>query len=304
MSNLTVPSQHRGLTIYPDNDDAEVYEITIRFSASIPDLEVSLPVNNGPTTASLKKHVRDQIPIDLRNKRIRLIHAGKALDDATPLSTTLRRISNISTRTGTPIDDDRGKGKQPVREPLLIRVYIHCSIGDVTLSDDELAAEAQLAVGIQSQAQKSGEPAKQNDDTSTVTPAPRGFDRLLNAGFTPAEILSLRQQFESIQAHTHTPDTMPSPDTMRAIEDQWLDNSGSGLTLDTAGNGSTVIDTDDSGRGALDDMIWGTTLGFFWPVGCLIWGVREEGIFSPRRKIAIVIGVVINLGLGFVRWGG
>jgi len=93
------------------------------------------------------------------------------------------------------------------------------------------------------------------------------------------------------------------------MEDQWLDNSdptGTSPSLDAAdGAGAGTGDMDaDAGRGALDDMIWGTTVGFFWPIGCLIWGVREEGIFSPRRKIAVVIGVVLNMGLGFVRWGG
>ena len=54
----------------------------------------------------------------------------------------------------------------------------------------------------------------------------------------------------------------------------------------------------------MDDMMWGTAVGFFWPVACFVWGLREDGIFSPRRKIAIVVGIILNLGLGFVRWGG
>ena len=55
-------------------------------------------------------------------------------------------------------------------------------------------------------------------------------------------------------------------------------------------------------RGALDDMLWGTAMGFFWPVGCLMWGVREEGIWSLRRRMAVVVGVILNLGLGIVRY--
>jgi len=331
MSNLSVPSRQRGPDTYPENDGAYTFEITVRFSASLPDLQVSIPSNNGPTTATVKQRIRDSLPEDLQTKRIRLIYAGKALDDATPLSTSLKRLvtrppSRVATpgpyhsgpenATTRPQGNGRDKGKQPVRDPPTqpaARVYIHCSIGDVTLSPEDLATEARLA---STQPQSAGRDAPRPDtDTSqdaaaaTTTPAPRGFDRLLTAGFSPAEVLSLRQQFLSIQAHTHTPDTMPSPSTLRSMEDQWLDNSdptGTSPSLDAAdGAGAGTGDMDaDAGRGALDDMIWGTTVGFFWPIGCLIWGVREEGIFSPRRKIAVVIGVVLNMGLGFVRWGG
>lgn len=337
MSNLTVPSKQRGLDIYPDDDSAYTFEITVRFSASLPDLQISIPSNNGPTTATLKQRIRNSLPEDLQNKRIRLIYAGKALDDATPLSTSLKRlVTRPPSRVATPGPYDSGaesdttrtqgkdkaKGKQPVRDPPAppaARVYIHCSIGDVTLSPEDLATETRLAStststatqpqSTQGQSQLQDRDTSQHATTTSTTPAPRGFDRLLTAGFSPAEILALRQQFLSIQAHTHTPDTMPSPSALRTLEDQWLDNSNTtSLSLDAAdgaGAGAGDADADaDAGRGALDDMIWGTTVGFFWPVGCLVWGVREEGIFSPRRKIAVVIGVVLNLGLGFVRWGG
>jgi len=327
MSNLTVPSKHQGHDISPSNDGTNTYEITIRFSASLPDLRVSIPAEDGPTTATLKQRIRSFLPDDLTDKRIRLIHAGKALDDATPLSTSLKRlVSRPPSRIATPTPYEPGaesdaarsranaKGKQPIRDPPTPRIYIHCSIGDVTLTAEDLASETLLAAPQPRQAQGQIQTQEQdtshqhgNDHTATTTPHPLGFDRLASAGFTPPEILSLRQQFLAIHAHTHTPDAMPSPNTLRALEDSWLDNSTT-LNLDstdgTPGAGAGVEMTGDEGRGALDDMIWGTTVGFFWPVGCLVWGVREAGIFSPRRKIAVVIGVVLNLGLGFVRWGG
>lgn len=314
MSNLIVPSKHRGLDIRPENDNVDTYEITVRFSASLPDLQVSIPANDGPTTATLKQRIRTSLPEDLRDKRIRLIYAGKALDDATPLSSSLKRlVSRPPSRAPTPGPYDSGaedtrsssksKGKLPIRDPPAARIYIHCSIGDVTLSPEDLANETRLAITTTQSTSPRTNAQDPSQNETTTTPAPRGFDRLTTAGFTPTEILSLRQQFMAIQAHTHTPDTMPSPTTLRALEDSWLDNSssnGASLTLDST---SGPVDTDET-RGALDDMIWGTVCGFFWPVGCLIWGVREEGIFSPRRKIAVVVGVVLNLGLGFVRWGG
>ncbi|KAK5101829.1 hypothetical protein LTS08_004288 [Lithohypha guttulata] len=317
MTHLIPPKQAvRTLDTYPNTNHS--YEVTIRFSASISDLPLSVPANNGPTTATLKQLVRASLPVDLKDKRIRLIHAGKALDDAVPLSTSLKRlVSRPPSRVATPGPYDSGadsetgdkskvKGKQAVRETTLARVYIHCSIGDVTLSPEDLEAEAALAHPTQIEKQDATTQQSQDEfNTNTTTPAPRGFERLLTAGFTASEVAALRLQFMSIQSHTHTPDTMPSPNALRAMEDQWLDNSGS-LGLDETAAGATTAGgiEDDSARGALDDMIWGTTFGFFWPVGCLIWGLREEGIFSPRRKIAIAVGVVLNLGLGFVRWGG
>ena len=306
------------------------FEITIRFSASIPDLPLSVPAssNNGPpTTASLKQLIRASIPADLSDKRIRLIHAGKALDDPTLLSVSLKRhVSRPPSRMATPgpydtddTDTDRdrpsskAKGKLPIRDPPLARIYIHCSIGDVTLSAEDLEAEAKLASqSFTFQDEQENKTVVLTDVSRNVTttiPAPRGFDRLLTAGFTPSEIASLRLQFMSIQAHTHTPDTMPSPNTLRALEDHWLDNSdstqsGSLAGLDDALATGAATGTTNEDSGGLDDMIWGTVAGFFWPIACLIWGLREEGIFTPRRKIAIVVGGMLNLGLGFVRWGG
>lgn len=342
MSHLNIPpAQPRALDIYPNGGKQyglDTFEITVRFSASLPDLPLSIPVAGHPTTATIKQRIRSSLPDDLEHKRIRLIHAGKALDDATPLSISLKRlVSRPPSRTPTPGPYDSGaetdasrtakaKGKLPIRDPPAARIYIHCSIGDATLSATDIAAEVALASSSRSSSttptdardrqtllRDQHDQAPTDDDalnTTTEIPAPRGFDRLSSAGFSPSEINALRLQFMSIQAHTHTPDTMPSPNTLRAMEDQWLDNSGSSdLSLAQGGSGGDdggrVLEaTEDGGRGALDDMIWGTTIGFFWPIGCLIWGIREEGIFSPRRKIALVIGIVMNLGLGFVRWGG
>lgn len=322
MSNLTIP--RRTLDIYPDTDSqhgVDAFEITVRFSTSNPDLQISIPVSGSPTTATLKQRIRASLSEDLKDRRIRLIHAGKALDDATPLSASLKRlVSRPPSRIPTPGPYDSGtetdtsrtakaKGKLPVRDPPSARIYVHCSVGDAALSADDIAAEVALASTRSDIEEDSLSDTQDSHNASTnattTTPAPRGFDRLLNAGFSPAEVNTLRLQFMSIQAHTHTPDTMPSPNTLRAMEDQWLDNSSTNLSLTQGDESLGGIDAgEDSGRGALDDMIWGTTIGFFWPVGCVIWGIREDGIFSPRRKIAIVIGVVLNLGLGFVRWGG
>ncbi|OAP59674.1 hypothetical protein AYL99_06972 [Fonsecaea erecta] len=329
-----LPHQQRQPSPSPHSTQDYDFEITIRFSASLPDLLLSIPASLNANAATLKQLIRSRIPDAYAKHRIRLIHSGKALVDDVPLTISLKRnVSRPPSRIGTPGPYDerskgaaRGngatdgkadndvKGKQPVRDPpLQSRIYIHCSIGDVVLSAAELAAEAAIAAEAQPTEGQDGEEdnkvADPNQQTATTTtPAPRGFDRLLNAGFSAAEVQSLRLQFLAIQAHTHTPDTMPSPNTLRNMEDRWLDNStGANADLSAeapASAGTTGIGEEDAQAGALDDIIWGTAMGFFWPIGCLVWGVREEGIWSQRRKMAVIVGFLLNIALGMIRYTG
>ena len=307
------------------NDDDYDFELTIRFSASLPDLLLSIPGSLHANTGTLKQLIRSRIPDEYTNRRIRLIYAGKALVDEVPLNSSLKRnVSRPPSRIGTPGPyeesnggtkvtggvKDNGKGKLPIRDPpSLSRIYIHCSIGDLELSKEELATEAAVAAQSASEGDEQDDgsrPKSQQQSQTTTTPAPRGFERLQNAGFTPAEIQSLRLQFLAIQAHTHTPDNMPSPNTLRNMEDQWLDNSNAtDGGLDGAGGAGFGASSDEEAQaGALDDMIFGTIMGFFWPIGCLMWGIREEGIWSQRRKMAVVIGFLLNIGLGIIRYTG
>ncbi|KAK4937867.1 hypothetical protein LTR10_021588 [Elasticomyces elasticus] len=318
--SLRVPTQPQ------NNDDLD---LTIRFSASLSDLLLTIPGSPNANTATLKQLIRAQLPTQYAKHRIRLIYAGKALVDDVPLTVSLKRnVSRPPSRIGTPgpydesaagknvplRDTSSAKGKTPIRDQTQ-RIYIHCSIGDIVLTPTELAEEAATAAstataqdGTDTNQYGSGGNSDATKAQTTTTPTPRGFDRLLNAGFTAAEVQSLRLQFLSIQAHTHTPDTMPSPNTLRNMEDQWLDNSNSGSDPDGlaggAGAGAGFGGSDDEQAGALDDMIFGTAMGFFWPIGCLLWGVREEGIWSQRRKVAVVVGFMLNIGLGLIRYTG
>jgi|SRR5579871_3549699 len=143
-------------------------------------------------------------------------------------------------------------------------------------------------------------------NASTTTPAPRGFDRLASTGFTQSDITSLRNVFRAHLAHTHTPDTMPHGDVLLALEDRWLDSSanedgpGAGLGGGSSGGGGGGFDDDAEGT-ALDDMFWGNVFGFFWPIGAIVWGFREEGVWTRRRAIAVFTGLCVNLVFGFAR---
>lgn len=297
------------MSLAPPDAEPELLDLTIRFSASLPDLLLSVPDPAFSTTSALKQLIRKHLPPELSDRRIRLIYAGKSLADAASLTSSLKLPppSRTPSRPSTPLPEHAtfphpNKGKSAIRDPpSLSRLYIHCSIGDVTLSPRELAEEARLVAQSNASATRNTsdpETATSPAANTTTTPAPRGFDRLLNTGFTLSEIQSLRSQFLAIQAHTHTSADMPSPNTLRRLEDQWLDNSNEAGAV---GGGGGFVD-DEGQAGALDDMLWGAVMGFFWPVGCIWWLCGEEGVWTRRRKVAVVIGAVVNAGFGVVRW--
>ncbi|PSN63534.1 hypothetical protein BS50DRAFT_82421 [Corynespora cassiicola Philippines] len=310
--------------------DQLIYLI-IRFAAAIPDLPLSIQTPRTTTTLSLKQLIRSNLPPSHVSARLRLIYAGKVLADTTPLSTSLRLPPPSPRRHGRHESGpgSKNKGKQPVQEPQVAntedrnllfeakKYYIHCSLGD-SLSPSELATEATLAqtteASLRSQHQTSldsssdceiihGNDADRRPSASAATPAPQGFDRLLSSGFTPQEVATLRSQFQNNLSYTHTPDTMPSQTEMRAMEDRWLDSTAtdpsSALTGDAEGGWGAGFTVEEGG---LDDMLYGYLTGFFWPLGALIWGFREEGVWPRRRQLAVVMGVVLNAAFGFMRW--
>lgn len=232
------------------------------------------------------------------------------------------------------------RGESSDTGPPPVRIYIHCSIGD-GLTAAELSTEAREATELEEKLARSLTSRRQSStgtlaeaasgwlrasglpgfaptnppsggggagsNASTTTPAPRGFDRLASTGFTQGDIASLRNVFRAHLAHTHTPDTMPHGDALLALEDRWLDSSanedGSGAGFGGgggSGGGGGGFDDDAEGS-ALDDMFWGNVFGFFWPIGAIVWGFREDGVWTRRRAIAVFTGLCVNLVFGFAR---
>jgi hypothetical protein len=316
--------------------------LIIRFTASVPDLPLSIYTPRATTTLSLKQLIRQNLPSHHASARLRLIYAGKVLADAEPLSTSLRLPPPPPRRAGLYNDDGPGsksKGKQPLRQSPAAeygtttesppsdarKYYVHCSLGDA-LSPTELASEAALAhsteaaLKLQHETSRTSSSRRRTSSSATTSqsgharrrssaatapqPQAQGFDRLLSSGFTAQEVASLRSHFQTNLSFTHTPDTMPSPAEMRLLEDRWLDSTATDPSPALTGEGG------DTGWGAgfaveeggLDDMLWGYMTGFFWPLGALVWGFREEGVWSRRRQLAVVMGVLINTIFGFMRW--
>lgn len=276
-------------------------DVVVRLSTSNADIVLPIAKPSATTGLSLKQQIRAQLDAPASESRLRLIHAGKVLLDTEALS------RSIHVTRPPPRDDrksEKAKGKQPDREVKLAaaRVYVHCSIGDV-LSASDLAAEAKAAQDADAALLSStastatAETTQDGADSATTTPAPRGFDRLLSASFTAAEVATLRAQFLAIQAHTHTPDTMPTGAELLALEERWLDNGSNPATA--GGEDAGGFGGDDAG--GLEDMLWGNLIGFFWPIGAIGWVMREDGVWSRRKQIAVLSGFGVHLLFGLLR---
>jgi len=283
---------------------ANPLHITVRFTNSIPDLPVDVAAPSKTTVISLKHLIRAKLPPPDSLCRLRLIYSGKILPDTAIITSVLK----VPPPPPRPAPDPKGKGKNKAFEELPVtRVYVNCSIGDI-LTEEELSAEATAATtaskvsfsgsdtGVASGGGGSSG-ASLPQSTSSTTTAPRGFDRLLTTGFTPAEVGQLRLQFLSIQARIHTPDTMPSPTSLRRMEDAWIDDNGGAGTGDAGG---IMGDGGEVSGGALDDLLWGHLTAFFWPLGSLGWLIREEGVWSERRQYAVFTGFMLSLAFGMM----
>ncbi|KAI1807762.1 DUF2407 C-terminal domain-containing protein [Daldinia bambusicola] len=312
--------------------------LTIRFSAAIPDLELDIPRPALTTVVSLKHLIRQRLEEPNSQRRLRFIHGGKILPDNAVLSSVLRApllpppprgIDYGDARAGggggvgggekgNASGKDKEKGKSvPGRPEPPQRIYVNCSIGD-SLTTAELEAEASLAAAPPPAPSQSTSPRSRSPLPPPGTPlpstsaAPRGFDRLLSAGFTAAEVNQLRLQFRSIHASRFTPDTLPSPDSFRRMEDAWIDDNGASMpstgALGGSNNGggagglSNGTDSDEVGLVALVDvMIRGVMTGFMWPLGSAGWLVREEGMASGRWRFMVGVGVMFSVLIGIIR---
>ncbi|KAJ9132225.1 hypothetical protein NKR19_g9372, partial [Coniochaeta hoffmannii] len=242
---LTVPtSLSRPSSRSPSPSFTPPLHLTIRFSTSLPDLHLDILHPQQTTIAALKSLIRSRLSEPNRVRRLRFIHGGKILPDTSTLSSVLRapppppppRNGELSSSSSSSSRGNKGKGVEGRRDDGT-RVYVNCSIGDVLTAREIEEEEGKAAASSPSPGTTAtpGTPVPTpadvragQDAAPPSRPAPRGFDRLLQAGFTAAEVNQLRLQFRSIQAARHTPDTMPSPDTLRGMEDAWIDNNNTG----------------------------------------------------------------------------
>lgn len=335
-SPATTP-KHRGGTdtaLTPRIPPPPPLLLTVRFSTSRPDLLLDISRPHRTTVAALKHLIRSRLDQPDSQRRLRFIHGGRILADATVLGAVLKPVPPPPPATpggqhhsnGAGASDPKGKGKAvdgAAAAPQ--RVYVICSIGDL-LTDAELDAERRRAEepapeapaalgagGATTTAPAFPAPGGGGPGAGVSGGGPRGFDRLLAAGFTPAEVNQLRLQFRSIQEARHTADTMPSPDALRTMEDAWMDNNNAGLTS-AVGAGGPSADGADGGAGGgeavgeefglagvLDLLLRGMFIGFVWPLGAVGWLVRDEEKIPKRMRVFVYFGFVLSLLIGTIR---
>lgn len=97
---------------------------------------------------------------------------------------------------------------------------------------------------------------------------------------------------------------MPDPAQLLVLEERWLEAGPRGGG--TGGGGGVGGREQDEGDaegepGALMDMLWGNVMGFFWALGGVLWLIREEGVWSRRRQVAVVTGMLVNVAFGILK---
>ena len=96
---------------------------------------------------------------------------------------------------------------------------------------------------------------------------------------------------------------MPSAAQLRLLEERWLDSGIGSPDNTTLGAGGQELVEEDGEGSALEDMLWGNMIGFFWAIGAVVWLLREEGVWSRRRQIAVITGMMVNFAFCMVKWG-
>ncbi|KAI1198623.1 DUF2407 C-terminal domain-containing protein [Nemania serpens] len=297
--------------------------LTIRFSASLPDLDLDIPRPGATTVVSLKHLIRARLDGANARRRLRFIHGGRILPDTSVLTSVLRVFP-----PPPPPPPASGKGKSVAGRPdPSPRVYVNCSIGD-ELAPADLELEAAAAAlpppsrpspALPGSGLSTGTTTSATTTTSSSTSTiavPRGFERLLSAGFNASEVSQLRLQFRSIHASRYTPDTLPSPDSFRRLEDAWIDDNGAAVPVDATSDGGMLGmgvgmgmgmgggggGGDEVGLiGMVDVLVRGVIIGFIWPLGSAGWLIREEGMSSDRWRFMVGVGIIFSVLIGFIR---
>lgn len=284
--------------------------LIIRFAPPTPDLSLAISSPSTTTPQNLHTLIRPHLPLHQAACPIRLISAGALLSPKLPLTSSLRlpqqrkrALLPPPPRGPTAAAAAEGEEEKDDQEQ---PIYIHAAIsGSSKLSAAALAAEYQtLPPHGSSSTVGFSHPPKISIQSSPSSNPPLGFDALLSTGVSPAEIASLRSQFRSMHAHIHTPDTMPSHSELLILEERWLEHNsshGGEVVGDVEGGASGWAGGAGGDGGALEDVLWGSVMGFFWAVGAVAWLVREEGVWSRRRSAAVIVGVSINLAVCALR---
>ncbi|WVQ85033.1 hypothetical protein IAT38_007197 [Cryptococcus sp. DSM 104549] len=262
--------------------------LTIIFSnPSLPNLSLHAP----PTApiSQIKSLIRSARP-ELAGLKLRLIHAGRLLADGVVLvpwvgameervrrqaggvggdvESVLKEVGlgeegagEGGGRTG---EETRGGGRQGAGEKKQETVWIHCIVGG-----------------------KEETPQVQETAAQPSAPRRRGFDVLLDAGLSPADVAQMRRQFYESRGE-EVPEGMDLGDIndehARALEEQWIEGD---LTADTATT---------STEGLYTSILQGLLTGFLFPL--MAW------FFFRELPLPNFFDADAEAEAEFARWAG
>ncbi|KAG5926669.1 hypothetical protein E4U42_003041 [Claviceps africana] len=88
---------------------------------------------------------------------------------------------------------------------------------------------------------------------------------------------------------------MPSPDSLRRLEDAWIDTNAGELpsAANPLEDELSIVST------MLDVLIRGMMIGFFFPLGSIAWLLRQ-GLWSEKWQVFVGSGVVLSVTVGIV----
>ncbi|KAG8901445.1 hypothetical protein FRB99_005303 [Tulasnella sp. 403] len=234
--------------------------------------DLTLVISDTDTVREVKKKIRLQ-RTGLENRRLRLIHSGRLLTDGTYLYGWLKSLEEHQRRAQVESEDTS--------------TWLHCSIGMEGDEEDTKEPKAQM------------------------TPL-RGFDRLMNAGFTEEDIATIRRQFRISRGLEHNGGSLDDDEDehARALEEQWIDNLDGGAldpSLDATPDGlyTTLLE------GVMTGFFFGFTPFFFMRQARAPAFFSDEFeqiehqssvLFSKRMQMALVIGLFVNIMIGILKY--
>ncbi|KIJ64588.1 hypothetical protein HYDPIDRAFT_111955 [Hydnomerulius pinastri MD-312] len=256
-------------------------DLTIRFTEGISDLV--LHVTQKDSVRDVKAKIATARP-QLKDRRLRLIHAGRLLTDGTLLHSWLTTLEERQQRASPSLSGDVS-GAPAVSHMI---TWLHCSIGPKMEPGTETEEKHQVA---------------------QLQPL-RGFDRLATAGFSEEDIANFRRQFHSQSSSNYLDIEFENDEEYdehaRALEEQWIDS------MDSVGSAPLVQSSSQT------MIVRGIVIGFFFPIipffflrdtkPAAFWEdgsqvqATESVIFSRRTQVGIVFGFIVNLLFGTWRY--
>ncbi|KAL1696035.1 hypothetical protein GGG16DRAFT_108709 [Schizophyllum commune] len=255
-------------------------QLVVRFTEGA---DLTITIDQLDTVKDVLNKIRTQRP-DLRNRRLRLIYAGRLLTNDVFVFQHLAAVDERARRRDAAKQDAGGIQHDTHN------TWIHCNVGPEIQPGEEEEGEARV-------------------QTSQIQVV-RGFDRLASLGFSEADIANFRRQFHGRLANFSDTDFATEEeyrDYTRTLEEQWIDS------MDGGGAG----DLTPANAAASSTPLQGFLMGFFFPLlpfffiavpqPAAFWDdgrpleSQDSVVFSTSMRIWIGFGFVANITLALWR---